>query len=153
MFHKVCTQLASDLRQMEDRNPWSRLTWDLQPSFIAVNWAEEVQPQSLFCTMYTEQQKWETAVQTHSNSGGTQKPVEKAKNMRQISPMATASSWFLWISREGAYQKADTDLVYYSDVQLLNVWDINISLRWGWEGEAQVVDHDGWHAREQRIYL
>lgn len=47
----------------------------------------------------------------------------------------------------------DTDLVNHANVQLLNVRDEDIHFRWFREGEAQVMDHDGDQAWEQRLHL
>lgn len=35
-----------------------------------------------------------------------------------------------------------TDLVHHSNIELLDVGDVNDGLCGGWEGQAQVMDHD-----------
>lgn len=85
-------------------------------------------------------QRWQHKVSHSGVVRGGQDTGRKAKAIRKHLPGYTVPA--LCAAAERGHTEESTNLVHHSDIELLDVGDMNGGLCWGWEGQAQVMDHD-----------
>lgn len=81
-------------------------------------------------------QRWQRKFSHPGVIRGGQDPGRKAKDIRKYLPR------YIVPALGASAEKGSTDLVHHSDIELMDVGDMNDGLCWGWESQAQVMDHD-----------
>lgn len=94
------------------------------------------------CTVHKKHrsQRWQHKFSHSGVVRGGQDTGRKAKAIRKHLSGYTVPA--LCAAAERGHTEESTNLVHHSDIELLDVGDMNGGLCWGWEGQAQVMDHD-----------